>query len=240
MIEAYLTDVVAPELNGYLDNRELLPLPEQWYITAEGITFCYPIKQYGLLSNRAGMVRILWSEMEDQLITEEGSVPDRIGALRHLNFDEDSAALISEAVASGSLVGIPVSLGGSVKEATDTYKLLIDPELCDGGRLFSLEDDAFRGTWLITDTISESWDQSEILGIRSDRIAFYGLRTGITTREAWQAVLGEPQTTLTLTADQADGWRLEPGTSDYYEYGGHRLRLHCNEEGVLVSLFLLP
>ena len=56
--------------------------------------------------------------------------------------------------------------------------------------------------------------------------------------EAWRKVLGEPDHTVTLTADQADAMRLPEGTSDYYLCGEHRLRLHADTEGVLRTVMV--
>ena len=77
-----------------------------------------------------------------------------------------------------------------------------------------------------------------VQGIRADRANFYGLCVGTTTREQWQAVLGAPDASVTLSEDDAYAMNLADGTSDYYNYGAHQLRLHADAEGVLRSIFI--
>ena len=239
-IEAYLEEQVAPVLSGYLEHDELLPLPETWSLSSSGITFYYPIDQLSTLSSRAGAVTILWYELADELLLGEGTVLRRIGAEANLTLTQDTPALLAEALSGGRLPDLPVGLGDSMQQATDTHHLLIDPDLCEGGRLFSLEDSRFRDVYLLTDDLTRTWENSVVQGIRCDRLNLYGLITGHAAREDWLTVLGEPETTLTLDADRAEAWRLEPGISDYYTLGNVRLRLHCGEDGLLSSVFLLP
>lgn len=104
--------------------------------------------------------------------------------------------------------------------------------------MFALEDASFRGVWLLTDALTRSWDKSTVQGIRCDRVSLYGLLSGHTTIEAWREALGEPDATVQVDAERAQSWRIVPGTSDYYVFGEHRLRLHADESGVLTTLFL--
>lgn len=238
-LETYLEDEVAPLLSAHLLCSEVTPLPEHFTLDAQGLTLYYPIDRLSTLSSRAGAVNLQWYEL-DSLDLDDGGILARIGAQQSLTLSEHSPALISACVESGSLPGIPVQLGGSMKEATDAYRMLIDPDLCEGGRMFSLEDAAFRSIYLLTDALQRGWDNSEIQGIRADRINLYGLCTGITQRQAWLDVLGTPTASVVLDAERAEAWRLPAGISDYYTYGPYRLRLHSDEQGVLTSLFLIP
>ena len=139
---------------------------------------------------------------------------------------------------AGTLPGVPVTLGGSVQEATDTYRMLTDPDLYQDGRMFALEDAAFRQVWLLTDALTEkTWDKSVIKGLRADRFNLWGLYPGL-DRQAVEAMLGQPDTVLTLDADMADAYRLVPGESLYYNYTGVQLRLHFDAEGLLTSLII--
>ena len=234
-LETYMTETVAPGLSGYLDAAELLPLPEQWYIDAWGITFCYPIGQYGTLSERAGTVCVRWYELRELLRLGEDTVLSRIGAEAALTSD---AAAVADWVSRGALPGIPVKLGDSMAEAVDVWRRLTDPDLCEAGRLYWLEEDCFRGTALLTDRLSRELTDSVVEGLRSERCNLGGLITGVTTQSEWRALLGEPESTVTLTAEQAEAWRLTEGTSDYYIFGEYRLRLHCDAEGVLVTVMV--
>lgn len=236
-IEDYLWERVAPELSAHLQNSELTPLPEAFTLDAAGITFYYPITQLSTLSDRAGTVQIAWCELRSWLRLGEGTVLRRIGAEAMITLG--GRERIEQAVAAGEIPGLPVKLGGSMQEATDTYRMLVDPDLYEDGRLFQLEDGAFRTVYLMTDRLTEGWAESAIQGIRLDRGNLWGLCVGETTRDAWRQALGEPDATVTLDAEKADGQRLPTGESDYYQLGENRLRLHADESGTLVSLMLL-
>lgn len=238
-LEALLEEDVAPALSPHLLRSELTPLPETFVMDAQGLTLYYPIGRLSTLSGRAGAIQLQWYELTG-LELSEGSAAERLGAVRALTLDSDSPALIADWVQRGQLPGIPVTLGGSMKEATDAYRMLIDPDLCESGRMFALEDAAFRDAWLLTDALQRGWDDSVIQGIRTDRISLYGLCTGVTRRDSWLGVLGDPYMSVTLQGDRAEAWRLPDGISDYYVFGEHRLRLHSDEQGVLTSVFLLP
>ena len=41
-----------------------------------------------------------------------------------------------------------------------------------------------------------------------------------------------------MDEETAEAYRTVPGSRDYYEFGDHRLQLHADEEGVLVSVIL--
>lgn len=238
--QALLEDIVSgvqSSLSPMLAACELLPLPASFALDASGLTLYWPIAQYCTLADRAGSLRIRWSELESVLRTDEGSVPVRIGAAASVTLTDRET--IEAAVAGGALPGIPAVLGASVQEAVDTYRLAEDPDLYDGGRMFALQDGAFRETWLLSDAVGSGWAESEILGIRSDCIDLCGLCTGRTAAAEWRAVLGEPDHTVALDADAADAARTVPGESDYYDLGTCRLRLHADGSGILAGIWLL-
>lgn len=230
---------LAPELSAHLRNAQLTPLPEQFTLDAAGLTLYYPIEQLSTLSDKPGKVNVQWYELGEYLCLEEGSILQRIGADAMLTLEAHSAQSIRTAAESGALPGIPVVLGGSIQEAVDTYRLLIDPDLYEGGRMIQLEDGAFRGVYLLTDSLTNSWESSVVQGIRADRINLYGLCTGKTTQEAWRAVLGQPDASVALDADKADANRLAVGISDYYNFDGVQLRLHAGEDGTLSSVIIM-
>lgn len=239
-IETYLEEVVAPELSAHLYAGQLTPLPEHFGLSPWGLTLLYPIEQYVTLADKAGAVTILWSELRELLDLHEGGVLDRIGAAENLSFPEDAAAALTEAFQEGAIPGVPAALGQSVQELADTYGLLIDPDLYEGGRMILLDHAAFRGVYLLTDALTETLDQSVVQGLRADRLNLLGLQTGITTREEYLAALGDPESTITVDEARAESWRIVPGISDYYILGVYRLRLHTDENGVLASVFITP
>ena len=237
-LEEYLDYGVGPELSAHLRNSELTPVPEVFGLTETGLTLYYPMERLSTLSDRAGAVTILWYELREHLRLEDGDILPRIGARDMLVPAPDSGEKIRTAVEAGTLPGVPVTLGGSVQEATDTYRMLTDPDLYQDGRMFALEDAAFRQVWLLTDALTEkTWDKSVIKGLRADRFNLWGLYPGL-DRQAVVAMLGQPDTVLTLDADMADAYRLVPGESLYYNYTGVQLRLHFDAEGLLTSLII--
>ena len=237
-LESYLDEEVAPELSAHLSAGSLTPLPETFAISPYGLTLLYPIDQLSTLQDEAGAVTVLWSEVQEYLNLEEGGILDRIGAAENLTFPENALERLTEALAEGSIPGIPAAIGQPVKELTDAYGLQIDPDLYEGGRMFLPDDRAFRQVWLLSDALTGSWDASVVQGLRADRLNLLGLRTGLTTREDYLAALGQPESTLNVDEDRAINWRIVPGTSDYYTLGDYRLRLHADEDGVLKSVFI--
>ena len=230
-IEGYLNEQVAPELSAHLPAGSLTPLPANFTLSPTGLTLYYDIDAFRTLSDKAGTVTILWSEFPAGM----AALPM---AQTHLTFPADAPAALAEALKEGSFTGIPASLGQSVQELVERCALLTDPDIYEGGRMIALEDGAFRNVWLLTDALTEEFDQSVVQGIRADRLNFYGLCTGSTTIDGWREMLGEPDNTLTVSEARAEAWRIVPGTSDYYTFGDYRLRLHADESGVLRSVFL--
>ena len=240
LLETLLMEQVAPEQSHHLAAGNLLPLPEAFLLTPQGLTLYYPIGQFRTLSDRAGTVTFLWTELRGVLDLTEGSPLHALGVAETLAFDKDDArARIEGAIAHGGIPGVPAVIGQSVKELTDRYAQLTDNELCEAGRMFILEDGAFRGVYLITDQLTDGWNKSVVNIIRADRLNLYGLCTGHTTMADWREALGQPDATVATTARSADSWRIVPGTSDFYTLGDYRLRLHADEEGVLRTVFLM-
>lgn len=229
---------VAPLLSAHLRNSQLTPLPETFGLSDAGLTLYYPMEQLATLSDQAGTVTFRWCEMLEHLKLGEGTILNRIGAEKMVTLDETSAEAIRTAAESGQLPGIPVKLGDSVQEAVDAYRLLMDPDLYESGRMMQLEDGVFRGVYLLTDSLTDSWEHSVIQGIRADQMNLYGLMTDVTTQAEWRSVLGEPAATVEVDDVKAEANRILPGYSDYYNYDSVQLRLHANDEGVLTSLFI--
>ena len=237
-IEAYLEEQVAPELSAHLEAGSLTPIPDTFTLSPTGLTLSYDIGSFRTLSDRAGTVTILWSELREHLALDEAGVLHSLGADEHLDFPSDAALRLTDALSDGSLAGIPAAIGQPMQELIDRYALLTDPDIYEGGRMIALEDGAFRQVWILTDALTEGFGQSVAQGIRADRLNLDGLCTGITTVSEWRAALGEPEATLGVDEARAESWRIVPGSSDYYTLGDYRLRLHADEDGVLRSVFL--
>ena len=237
-IETYLDEQVAPELSAHLAAGSLTPIPAEFTISPTGLTLYYDIDAFRTLSDKAGTVTILWSELRDYLNLEMGGPLYDLRVERHIGLDIDDPEYIRSSLANGALEGIPAAINQPMQELIDRYALLNDPDIYEGGRMIALEDGAFRQAYVLTDALTEKFDNSIVQGIRADRLNFHGLCTGDTTMEAWRAALGTPDTTLAVNGERAEAWRIVPGTSDYYTFGDYRLRLHADESGVLRSVFL--
>ena len=245
LLTTYLSDLlewdIAPELSAHLENSAVTPLPDTWRMDATGLTLYYPIDQLSTLHSQAGVIQLCWYELAPVLNTfaVEGNPLYDMGALDYLTAGDHTRSALFAACEKGQLPGLPVTIGEALQPLTDRYGLLTDPDLCQGGRLFSLEGGLWRNVQLLTDSLHDkTWEDSTVNGIRADRISLYGLCTGLTTRNDWQEVLGEPDYTVTIDADTADAWRMVPGVSDYYQVGPHTLQLHADEVGVLVTVML--
>ena len=259
-IATYLDEQVAPELSAHLAAGSLTPIPAEFTISPTGLTLYYDIDDFRTLSDKAGTVTILWAELRDFLNLEMGGPLYDLRVARHIGQisydistgeilfdprDSDSTGLtiddpeyIRSDLSDGSFLGIPAAIGQPMQELIDKFALLTDPDIYEGGRMIALEDGAFRNVYILTDALTETFDNSVVQGIRADRLNFHGLCIGDTTISIWREFLGQPEATLTVNEERAEAWRIVPGTSDYYTFGDYRLRLHADESGVLRSVFL--
>ena len=155
-----------------------------------------------------------------------------------LSLTEERLPQLQRITQEGRIPDLPVKLGDSLGDAVDAWHLLTDPDLYENGRVFALEGALFRGVFLLTDNLSEGWEESRINGIRMDRGCLFGLAIGKTEATAWHQVLGEPDTTVSFDAEKAEAYRTVPGMRDYYAWGDHVLQLHSDENGTLVSIIL--
>lgn len=236
----YMDQQVAPTLSAHLEAGQLSPLPDTFAISEVGITFYYDLDRFTTLSGKAGKVTLLYTELQDLLKLGEGTILTRLGAPSALTLDASSVEKIHAAVEAGQLPGIPAVVGESLTDLIARYPLRLDPDYFPGGLFFYPEDDAFRGAYVLTNElmVPDSWEYNIVQGIRSDRANFYGLCTDVTTQEAWRAVLGEPDATVTLGDDDAYAYYLDVGVSDYYNIGNRQLRLHADANGILQSIFI--
>lgn len=239
-MEAICRERVEPNVSSYMEEGEVLPLPlENFYLTDQEITFFYPPEQFKYFSGHAGSVSFYFYELKDYLDLSPEGIAARMGALSYLEAEPESGDLIKSAVARGKLPGIDPQLGDQLTDWLQVYRLLCEPDYYPGGRFFQTEDGKMRDIWLLSDALTESYDSNLVLGIRADRINFYGLQPGISTRDEARKLLGDGDTTVSLDASAAMDYYLPAGLSDYYTCGENMLRLHYDEEDRLVSVQLL-
>ena len=237
-IEAYLDENVAPDLSAHLQNSELTPLPETFFLEPSGLTLLYPVSRLSTLSDRAGEIRIGWHVLRDELDLSEDSILSRIGAEEMITLSAQSAEQLRAAAGEGRMAGIPVTIGDSMQELTDRYHMLTDPDGFEGGRLFALEGGCFRGVYLMTDNLSRGWENSVVQGIRMDQGCLWGLCMGETPRSEWLAELGSPDGSAEIGEEKAEANRIVPGACDYYHCGEYILQLYSDEDGTLISIVL--
>lgn len=239
-METICEDKVTEYVSSYLENGQVTPLPQDaFYLTPDSITFYYPEEQFAYFSGYCGSVSFAFYELKDYLDLSENSVLARLGAEAYWEVQPDSAQQIAKAAEAGKLPGIQPMIGDSLSEWLEQYRLLCDPDFYPGGRLFQVEAGEMRGIWLLTDAMTEAYETNKILGIRADRLNLFGLQVGDANRDEWLSLLGEPANSVYLEESAAMDYLLPPGQSDYYTFGEHQLRLHSNEDGTLVSVWLL-
>ena len=237
-LEILLEEQVAPELSAYLQSGNVTPLPDGFWLTRRGLVLLYPREQWCTLNDRAGDLLIGWNEIQDVLDLSEGSILERIGVPAMLELTEESLAELQEMTLTGQVPDLPVLLGSSLQEAVEAWHLLIDPDLYENGRMISLDGGLFRNVFLLTDALSESWEESRVEGIRLDSGCLFGLRIGQTKASEWHQMLGEPDMTVEFDEEKAEANRIVPGKRDYYSWEGYGLRLHADGQGILVSIIL--
>ena len=237
-LAARLEEIAASDLSAMLLSSAVTPLPELFRMDREGLTFLYPADQLCTLHDRAGDIHLAWCEIRDLLNLDEGAPADRLGVPEEISLTEAGVSRIRTMTENGCLPGIPVKVGDPLSPLVEKWHLATDPDVYEGGRLFSLEGGCFRRIFLMTDYLSEDWDQSIVQGIRADRGNYAGLCIGETKASAWRDLLGEPDSSLLIDEDKAELNRTEPGSCDYYSWGSYQLRLQCNKEETLISILL--
>ena len=243
---AYLEETLAPELSPHLRNSEVTPLPERFRIQERGLVWMYPSDRLSTLSDRAGELLVPWQVVRDLLDVREGGIVSQLGLEDWMGLEtpasaeerEREAVRIRDAAARGEFPGIPARLGEPLQPLTDRYRLLTDPDVYISGRLFALEGAGFQQAWLLTDYLSETWENSRVDGIRADAGSFFCLSVGETVREDWLTLLGEPDHSIVLEEEQAEAHRTVAGIRDYYICGENRLQLQSDGQGVLACVIL--
>ena len=239
VLEEKLEWDIAPTLSPHLVNADILPVPEVYRADRWSVTLYYPSDRLMTLSGRAGQVRFYWYELRDLLDLQPDSPADRLQISSGFTLDSTSVEGIRTSVENGRFPTVPVTLGDSLKQLAASYPLLHDPDNITGARVFELEGAPMQNIQLLTDDLYvNDYENSIVEAIRADTMCLYGLCTGKTTMNEWRQVLGDPDSSVVLDAESAELVRLNPGTSDYYHFGTHMLRLHADEQNILQSIFI--
>jgi len=216
------------EWNGYMEYTDVRPLPTDSFTLDEtGITFWYPFEQFSLLSGYSGACQFWYEELNGLWRWEE---------VKRSN--EEIRSAVEKSAQEGVLPNVPVSIGQSMQEVTQAYRLLRTPDEFPGGRYFVMEDPAFRQILVISDSIEDDFARSVVEGIQLRRGGLHGLLIGHTSQKQWREILGSPISSIDFTQNMAYDYNLPAGQYDVYQYGTNELRLHADESGVLCAIQL--
>lgn len=226
-MEAIALESLSEELNGYLEFGELTPLPRDSFTLDErGITFWYPSDQFRLLSGYAGAIQFWYEELQGLWKCPQ---PEAMSAPEILSG-------IQKSVEAGALPKVPAEIGQPMKDLTEAYRLLREPDAFPGGRYYVLEDPAFRDVLIISDALDDG--SSAVEGIQLKRGGLSGLLIGAANRTDWRRVLGDPDEEIPMTQSMAYDYNLPQGQCDVYHFGTNELRLYADESGVLRAIQL--
>ncbi len=218
----------------YSDILDAVPVPtDQVMLTETGIVLFYPPDTFTFLSGRSGAFSFYFYELKDILQSEEGTLLSTLDTFQQAKAQENSGEIIREECTRGNLPGIPDVMGKSIKELITQYKELTDSEAFVTGDRYILEDAAFRDVSLVVPFESE-----QVAGILTHRINLYGLTTGTSDSAACVAVLGQPDTSLSLDEDTAARYAMPTGTASFYTMGEYRLMLGFDQRDILQSVYL--
>lgn len=234
---ALVEEQIIPELNAYLSNSDLLPLPEDaFFLDEQGLTFYYPQERFSMISGHVGACSFYYYELGDAL-DRDGELLAPLFAAQPMQ--EDAAAAIEEAVKNGAFPHLPFKLGEKVGMYLEEYPLINDPDYTLTSLVYQFEDPALRGvgveTWVYDEAAEE---ERAVTAVRAARADFYGIQAGVSTLESCRALLGEPDITLGYDADEAMDMLLMPGESIIYTFGSNELEIHADEQGIVSCMII--
>lgn len=224
-IDEIVSEDVVPALSTYLENADALPVPyEQFFLSGmRDITFYYNSAALSFLSGRSGAVSVQYHELDGNVDADQGRLL--------IDILKPTGDLKKEAQ-NGRLAGLsrPVAIGDAVEGILDKYRAESDSGYYPGGAYIETEDARLRGTYILTDESEET-----VTGIVCTRYDA-DVITGLTHRDAWRELLGEPDMVMPLSGAAAQSYLLCDGESDYYLLGARQLILHANSEGFLYAI----
>lgn len=239
VMEEWAEASLEAEMTGYTEHNAVSPLPvDSFTLDEDGLTFWYPADQLQWLSGYSGACQFRYDELQSLLRTDSDGLPARLGLLEKPLSAKAAAELIVQSVQSGKLPHLPVALGDSIPQVTEAYRLSRTPDAFPGGRYFVLEAPAFREILVISDSLEGDDANAVVEGIQQRRGGLGGLMIGKTTRQDWQAILGQPDENVTMSESMAYDYGLPAGAYDRYLFGENELRLYADENDVLSAIQL--
>jgi len=165
-------------------------------------------------------------------------VPVRLGAILPAYTDTQIRENILSIVAQGTLPYLTVYLDDPLPDLIAAYRLDHTPDQYPGGRYFQLEAPAYRDMLILSDALTDQWDTSVVEGILAFRMNLYGIQTGVTPRERWRQILGDPTASVYYDSSIAADYGLPVGTADYYLIDNRQLMLYADENDILYAVRL--
>ncbi|MGI6696022.1 MAG: hypothetical protein ACOX6O_07305 [Christensenellales bacterium] len=232
-LEEELDRMLVEELSNYLDAGDLFPLPiERFLLTDSGISFFYPERGMTWLSGKSAFIHFHYDELTGLLNDAEGSALAGLDLFQNLKPGDGIRQAVENAVVTGTLPGMPVKIGENLSEVLITFPLLHDPEGFVKGRKYQLEDDRFRGSWVL------SWDGQSVTGLFSRRINLFGFITGSSKLDDIKRFLGEPTSSVALGAEAAALYGVPEGKISEYRYAQGTLKLFTDFNQILSAVWL--
>lgn len=236
-LEAETLATLGEEISDYEDAAALLPLPmDSFALDAYGITFYYSAQQFKTINGQSGACRFDYTELQHLLNAGEDKLPALLGMLAPQRSAEEKNKEVLQALKTGKLDQLPLTLGEPMTGIVESYGLTRTPDEFPGGRYFVMEHPLFRSIWLISDAMQSSYDHSVLEGIQLRRGGIGGLLIGQSQRKEWLDVLGEADETMQITENMAYDYRLPAGTCDVYAEGNCAIRFYADEDGVLKAI----
>ena len=235
-MEAIIERDVLADMNTYLENSDLLPMPRSsFYADETGVTVFWPQERYAYFDGTCGYMTFYWHELE-AFIGENSPV---YAISRPQSADAQAVRSAQGFFGQHDLLALYQPLGA----AKEAYGLTDEPDYTAASILYPLEDPALRGMAVeIAKYAQTAPEDTPICAVRHTRMDFHGLTTGVTTREGIIALMGEPDSTVYYGEDAAYDMLLDPGESLVYSVGSGEkpmvMEAHLNEAGVLACIIL--
>lgn len=215
--------------NAYAERIAVSPVPrDSFAILGEELVVYYPPEQFAYFSGRAGAFSFYAYELEGLLRPE---VPLRTGDVTL------ASTALADALSGGALPGnlAEWTVGRPMQEAADAMDLVDVPDIKDGLAVWRFEASEMRGAAFLSGQEDDQVGTAKVAGIYTERIDFSGLQTGVATRDACVAALGEPEAAAQVSGENAAYALYPQGERLRWSDGVHALLLHF-VEGVLHSV----
>ena len=222
LIGAYLEEYVEEGLSDYLENRELYPVPvERFALCERGVIFYYDHDALCFLSGFSGEVLVPYRALEGVMKRE------------FLPRERDGDGTVFSCLEEGRLWGVPAILGEDLDGALARFRSTVDPSWWPGGACYETEDARMRDVLIVS--MDGSGTVAALLARGNEPESFL---PGGENRDAWRAMLGEPDDTVEVAPGDPMEKILGAGLCDVYRRGDRLLVLHAGDDGKLNGVLI--